>query len=67
MVNDNILLSDTGDGIHLFSGSIPGSYPNVAQDDLVGFNSDAVVFQADAVAGGGLTSDGDERMLNLEF
>ena len=54
-------------GILFFAHFVARTHAEVPDDEVLRVEAELVVFQADAVAGGGLTSDGDERMLNLEF
>ena len=45
---------------------VAAAEPQVADDDVVGVDVDALAPDADAVAGGGLAGEGEERVLDVQ-
>ena len=66
VVEDQVLVVAAPDGVVLILGDIAHAETHVADDDVVGLHLHGVVAQADAVARGGLSGDGQVVVLDLE-
>ena len=66
MVDDDVLLVASPHGVVFGLVLVAHAAADEADDDVVGLHHERVVLQADAVAGGGLSGDGDVAVLYLK-